>query len=436
MTPRLSYVIPAFDAATTLDAAVRSVLAQTDRAVEAVVIDDGSRDGTRHVAGALLGPRVRLVSQENRGLAGARNAGLHAARAPLVCFLDADDAVRPSHAQAMLGAIGPADAACGAYELVGPRLEPLGWHARVQAADCAGPRLLDVNRLAIGAVVFRREALLGVGGFDPALPVHEDWDLLLRLSRAGASWATPIDEPHFLYRLSRGSMSMHLERMWRVGRVVIQRHAPGAREASRALRLWDARALARAVAAGDAQGAASLGAGLGPIDGEAMGVLAGALRWALARQDIAPPDSWPERLDAWRARIARTLGPGPLAERLCDALTPGRWRRVLEAAAAMAGPGGRIWVYGYGRNGREAVAEAGAMGLPVAVVDDDPGALAGAALPPGALAAPPGSIGPDSVVVVTPEWSGPIVAALRARGVRRVLTPGGAGAWGAMDDAA
>ncbi|QKK07197.1 MAG: glycosyltransferase family 2 protein [Planctomycetota bacterium] len=65
--PKLTYIIPACNAEATLEQTVRSVLAQTEPGVEAVIVDDGSTDGTRHVAGSLLGPRVRLCPQDNGG---------------------------------------------------------------------------------------------------------------------------------------------------------------------------------------------------------------------------------------------------------------------------------------------------------------------------------------------------------------------------------
>ena len=96
-TPRLSVVTPAFNAEATIDTCVASVRAQTNPDLELIVVDDGSSDGTVDAVErqAARDPRVRLLRQENAGPSRARNAGIAAARAPLVGFLDSDDAWLP-----------------------------------------------------------------------------------------------------------------------------------------------------------------------------------------------------------------------------------------------------------------------------------------------------------------------------------------------------
>jgi glycosyltransferase involved in cell wall biosynthesis len=93
MTPRVSTIIPAYNAGRWIEAAVRSAL---DQGVEqeVIVIDDGSTDDTAKLA-AGLGEQVRVVSQPNSGVSSARNRGLEAARAEFIAFLDADDVWLP-----------------------------------------------------------------------------------------------------------------------------------------------------------------------------------------------------------------------------------------------------------------------------------------------------------------------------------------------------
>lgn len=419
---KLSYVIPAWNAEQTLDATVRSVLAQSEPAVEAVIVDDGSTDGTRHVAGALLGPRVRLVSQENRGLAWARNSGWRSAAGEWVCFLDADDAVAPAHAAALLGAIGTADAAACGYEFVGPGLEDLGWRSPVLASDTAHDRLIEVNRLAVGAVVLRRdcaERVLGGAMFDETLPVHEDWELFLRLAGAGAVWAAPVEETLFAYRLRPGSLSAGLERMTRVGLEVIGRHARSEAERAAATRGWRLRSLARAVAVGDQCQADEMVAELGPIGEADLPTLVGTLRWALARDAAAGPGEWDAWMPEWTERVRQVLESGDLAREVAQRLAfgPHRWRRAVERAREMLAPGETLVIYGYGRNGREAARAAAELGLPVAVVDDDPRVVGGAA------AMRPEEVSAEHLVLVTPEARDGIVARLRERGVARIVLP-------------
>lgn len=418
----LTYVIPAYNAERTLEQTVRSVLSQTDRGVEAVIVDDGSTDDTRHIAGSLLGPRVRLVSQENRGLGAARNAGWRAAAGRALCFLDADDVVAPTHAASMLAGLGDADAVACGYEWVGAGLEDLRWRAPVLAGDTGFDRLIEVNRLAIGAVVLRREqsdALLGGAMFDESLPVHEDWDLFLRMAASGARWARPVEQTLFRYRLGAGSMSMAIERMWRVGERVIERHARDEGEREAGLRGWRLRSVARAVALGDGLHLAEVREALGPINSEDLATFVGALRWALARREMAGPALWEACMGRWLGEVRRLLLDEPALGEILSRLTfgPHRWNSVVERARAMLAPGERLVVYGYGRNGREAFRAAAAAGLAVAVVDDDPTALG--KVP--AIRAE--ELRPEDVVLVTPEAREAILARLAQRGISRVVLP-------------
>ncbi len=95
MTPRVSIVMPTYNRGDTIRRAIESVLAQRFEDWELVVIDDGSTDGTRDLV-AGIDPRVRVVVQENQGVAGARNTGLGESRGALIAFLDSDD-VWPAH---------------------------------------------------------------------------------------------------------------------------------------------------------------------------------------------------------------------------------------------------------------------------------------------------------------------------------------------------
>ena len=424
--PKLTYIIPAFNAEASLEQTVRSVLAQSEPGVEAVIVDDGSTDGTRHVAGSLLGPRVRLCPQDNGGLSCARNTGWRAASGEFVCFLDADDTVAPSHAARLLEAIeqeaGHDAVACGC-EFVGPTLIPLDWHAPVLASDTTHDRLIEVNRLAVGSVVLRRDCaarLLGGEMFDESLSVHEDWEVFLRLAAVGARWAPPVEESLFRYRVRSGSMSSDLSRMWRVGLDVIDRHARDGREREEMMRRWHVRAVARAIAGGDAELLNETRAQAGQLRTDDIATLTGTLRWAFARREVVGPRSWGARMACWTAQVRDMLGGNePVADEVAQRLADGphRWKAIVERAQGMLQPGEPLVIYGFGRNGRDAVRAAAELGLPIAVVDDDPRAL-------GKVPA----IGADvlsasHLVLVTPESRDGIVARLRARGVHRIIVP-------------
>jgi glycosyltransferase involved in cell wall biosynthesis len=88
--PRVSVVIPTYNCAQTLAAAIDSALAQSFNGIEVIVVDDGSTDNTADVLARYV-QRIRVIRQANCGLPAARNAGIRVAQAPLIALLDADD---------------------------------------------------------------------------------------------------------------------------------------------------------------------------------------------------------------------------------------------------------------------------------------------------------------------------------------------------------
>jgi hypothetical protein len=98
--PLATIVIPAYNVAKTISETLTSALSQTAANYEVVVIDDGSTDETPALLARFQDPRLRVIRQENRGLAGARNSGIHAARGRFIGFLDGDDLWMPTKLEA------------------------------------------------------------------------------------------------------------------------------------------------------------------------------------------------------------------------------------------------------------------------------------------------------------------------------------------------
>jgi glycosyltransferase involved in cell wall biosynthesis len=100
--PLVSVIIPTYNYAGYIADALESILAQTVRDFEVLVVDDGSTDNTREVVGRFTDARVRLLRKENGGTASARNAGRKVARGAYIAWLDADDLWRPVFLERML----------------------------------------------------------------------------------------------------------------------------------------------------------------------------------------------------------------------------------------------------------------------------------------------------------------------------------------------
>jgi glycosyltransferase involved in cell wall biosynthesis len=180
----VSVVIPCYNQAHFLGEAIESVLGQTYKRHEIVVIDDGSTDDTAEVAGRYAG--VRLIRQENGGLSRARNAGIEHSEGEYLVFLDADDRLLPEALRTGVEYLGSHEECVfvfGHYRFIAQNGSPL--------AECRPPihsdyyaSLLQRNFIGMHATVAYRRALFeSIGGFDGVLDACEDYDLYLRTAR-------------------------------------------------------------------------------------------------------------------------------------------------------------------------------------------------------------------------------------------------------------
>ena len=189
--PAVSVVMAVYNAGDFLAEAVESVLEQTFGDFEFVIVDDGSTDGSaaKLAAYAAADRRVRVLTQANAGLVASLNRGIEQSRAVLIARMDADDVCRPDrlarqvrfmeeHPEVVL--LG------GGYELIdgaGRALrafEPPADDGSLQRLCLAG-----LTPISHPLAMFRRDAALSVGGYDPAYATAEDLDLWLRLGEVG-----------------------------------------------------------------------------------------------------------------------------------------------------------------------------------------------------------------------------------------------------------
>ena len=181
----VAIVIPTYNHAHFLRAAIESALSQNPKPREIIVVDDGSSDHPEEVAQSFRD--VRIVRQANAGLAAARNRGLRESAAAYVLFLDADDRLLPGALAAGLKSLAEDETAAftyGKYTIV-----IASTAERTEAVNTPVPKqafahFLRENCVGMhGTVMYRRAGIERAGGFREHLRACEDYDLYLRLAR-------------------------------------------------------------------------------------------------------------------------------------------------------------------------------------------------------------------------------------------------------------
>ena len=204
--PLISVVIPTYNCAEFLPAALESVMGQTYNRHETIVVDDGSADNTQEVIRPYLSRgNVRYVFQGNQGLPGARNTGVRLAKGEYIAALDADDLLAPDALEKMLHATRSANVSWCLVDLL------RFWDDYSEEQRTHFPEeslLLGILRthFVLRAMFFRRDTLLSVGMWDPLMKNLEDWDLNIRMIERREPFAY-VSEPLYHYRKRPGSIT-------------------------------------------------------------------------------------------------------------------------------------------------------------------------------------------------------------------------------------
>jgi glycosyltransferase involved in cell wall biosynthesis len=206
--PKISVIIPAYNQADYLGESIQSVLHQDYKDFEIVVVDDGSTDNTAQVVREFSDPRVGYVYQENRGLAGARNTGIRNSCGQYLSFLDSDDLFLPENLSLLVTELEnnpDVGFVSGQVIPVDENGKPVGKIFENHLPSDPSFLLLG-NPVQVGCMMLRRSHQEKVGYFDESLRSYEDWDMWLRLARAGCKmrWLPrPVSE----YRFHTGQMT-------------------------------------------------------------------------------------------------------------------------------------------------------------------------------------------------------------------------------------
>lgn len=194
-TPAISVVIPLYNKSAYVEEAVRSVLAQSYPAVEVLVVDDGSTDGSADLVRHLAAPSVRVITQPNAGVSAARNTGIKQAHGDYLAFLDADDRYLPGYLAAMVTLIQRYPEAllyCAGYTRVWPdgrRLRQGLPYAREREALLVEDfyaawrkgAFTSSSSIAMPRAIFSNASMC----FPPGEKLGEDQDMWFRIAERG-----------------------------------------------------------------------------------------------------------------------------------------------------------------------------------------------------------------------------------------------------------
>lgn len=196
--PKVSVIIATYNSAAYLPEAIESVLNQTFRGFEIILVDDGSTDETGQVVEPYL-PRIRLLTQQNMGPAAARNTGIRMAKGDYLVFLDADDLLLPDKLKAQLDYLEKYPQidvvySNGYYSASlpgGNQKKQLFTETGFLRKDLGHPpesiKILAIqNAFPLHVAMVRKVAVLDIGGFDESLPAIEDWDFWYRIAQTGS----------------------------------------------------------------------------------------------------------------------------------------------------------------------------------------------------------------------------------------------------------
>ena len=226
--PIVSVVIPMFNVEKYIEKCIISVLAQTFKNFEVICVDDGSSDNTVNILKQFTDPRIKLIKQQNRGLAGARNTGIQAARGIFIALLDSDD--------------------CWASQKLTEHVAHLNNNPHVGVSYCASlfidensnatgtgqfPKLTQINfrdvlcRNPVGngsAAVIRRRLLTDISTtnraqgrkyyFDESLRQSEDIEFWVRIALSSKWKFEGISSPLTYYRINDGGLSANLNKQF------------------------------------------------------------------------------------------------------------------------------------------------------------------------------------------------------------------------------
>lgn len=215
--PTVSVIIPAFNSEKLILQTINSVLNQTENDFEIIIIDDGSTDQTADLVEG-IDNRVKVIRQENQGIAAARNAGIRIAQGKFITFLDHDDLWHPQKLatqlkyfkkQPVIGCV------FSSFHRWNDDQQPVFPDKQLDYDDIDEDlsgwiyhKLILDNWVLLSTAMFKKEVIQDIGNFDGSLPPSDDWDYAIRVSRKYQF--CKLKQVTTLYRIHTNQTSLQL----------------------------------------------------------------------------------------------------------------------------------------------------------------------------------------------------------------------------------
>ncbi len=213
--PKVSVIIPTYNHAEYITEAIDSVLNQTHKDFEIIVVDDGSTDNTKEVLKPYINTgKIIYFYQENKGLSAARNAGINIAKGIFLKFLDSDDILYPKQLELQLMDLTKrgTNISMTNYEFLYSDGRKRSVNIRIDNNHQL-TAFIEGNKGTVHSFMLRKNIILDVGGFDESLKLFEDYDLWLRFLINGAK-ISKVDYIGCCYRILDGSKSSDRKKMF------------------------------------------------------------------------------------------------------------------------------------------------------------------------------------------------------------------------------
>ena len=214
--PEVSIIIPAYNQDKFLGETIESILSQTYKDFECIIIDDGSTDKTKDIVRKYSDDdRIKYFYQDNIGLAGARNTGIKMAKGKYLHFLDSDDLVHKNFYKDMRSKLElepGIDLLSCAWDLIDENGRVISSKIGPVKSDDHLKDLILQNIFPVHSIILKSKVLEGIGPFNEELSALEDWDLWLRAALRKYAFDT-LDIIGVSYRRHKEGMTLDIKRM-------------------------------------------------------------------------------------------------------------------------------------------------------------------------------------------------------------------------------